>query len=390
MPSIVSLAPAAWWGLIAIAVPILVHLLVRGRAPRVLFPSVRFIPAAPLAAVRVRLLSDRGLLLLRAGIIALAVWALTGPVFVTDRRREMWTHRVARAVVLSGTGGEGERLAADEARGAFAHARFAAPVLADALRDAAEWLDVQPPAARELVVVGDLHEGALTQHDLAAVPRAAGIRFVTTAATVERVTINLHGIASLAPGSASAYRAAVTATPEETRVAYGREQAPVPVRTAAAPGEAQRAEELLEAVLHDGVLWGRRPDRQLTLAFDGSPLARQDLAPASESWMLETLAAAAGLRGGVTEGRLVVVMPMRASDPGAAQVIARVVRTAYTESLDDLEPRRIPRAQLDAWSRPGAGLPADVPLRDEGDRRWIWLMVLSLLVAEQRLRRGDA
>jgi hypothetical protein len=278
----------------------------------------------------------------------------------------------------------------EEARGVFAHARFAAPVLADAVRDAAEWLDAQPPAARELVVVGDLREGALTQHDLAAVPRAAGIRFVTTAAAAERATINLHGIASLAPGSASAYRAAVTATREETRVAYGREQAPVPVRTAAASGEERRAEELLEAVLRDGVLWGRRSDRQLTLAFDGSPLARQALAPASEPWMLETLAAALGVRGGVAEGRFVVVMPVPASDPGAAQLIARIVRAAYAESLDDLEPRRIPRAQLDAWSRPPAGLPADVPLRDEGDRRWIWLMVPLLLIAEHTLRRGGA
>jgi hypothetical protein len=390
MPTIVSLTPAAWWGLIAIAVPILVHLFVRGRAPRVRFPSLRFIPAAPVAAVRVRLLSDRGLLLVRAGIVALAVWALTGPVVVTDARREAWSHRVVRALVVAGTGDGVEQLAVEEARGVFAHARFAAPVLADAVRDAAEWLDAQPPAARELVVVGDLREGALTQHDLAAVPRAAGIRFVTTAAAAERATINLHGIASLAPGSASAYRAAVTATREETRVAYGREQAPVPVRTAAASGEERRAEELLEAVLRDGVLWGRRSDRQLTLAFDGSPLARQALAPASEPWMLETLAAALGVRGGVAEGRFVVVMPVPASDPGAAQLIARIVRAAYAESLDDLEPRRIPRAQLDAWSRPPAGLPADVPLRDEGDRRWIWLMVPLLLIAEHTLRRGGA
>ena len=44
--------------------------------------------------------------------------------------------------------------------------------------------------------------------------------------------------------------------------------------------------------------------------------------------------------------------------------------------------------QLSSWSRqPGSPL-ADAPLRDEGDRRWLWGAALVLLAVEAWMRRS--
>ena len=44
------LQPAAWWGLAAVAVPILIHLLVRRESRRLLFPSLRFLRTTAVAS----------------------------------------------------------------------------------------------------------------------------------------------------------------------------------------------------------------------------------------------------------------------------------------------------------------------------------------------------
>ena len=69
------LNPAAFAGLALLAGPVLVHLLLRHRAERVLFPSLRFVRPSRTAAVRLRLPSDLALLLLRMAIVAVAVAA---------------------------------------------------------------------------------------------------------------------------------------------------------------------------------------------------------------------------------------------------------------------------------------------------------------------------
>ena len=51
---IVWLQPAALWGLVLSALPVLVHLLRRRQADRVAFPSLRFVAGSQAAAVRLR------------------------------------------------------------------------------------------------------------------------------------------------------------------------------------------------------------------------------------------------------------------------------------------------------------------------------------------------
>ena len=50
----------AWFALAAVAVPIAVHLLAHQRGERLPFPTLRFIPATRLAAIRRRAIEDHG------------------------------------------------------------------------------------------------------------------------------------------------------------------------------------------------------------------------------------------------------------------------------------------------------------------------------------------
>jgi len=73
------MAPWAWLGLGTLALPVLVHLLARGRAPLRTLPTLRFLEAAPPVAVRRTRLRDPFLLLLRLLVLLLAVAALARP-----------------------------------------------------------------------------------------------------------------------------------------------------------------------------------------------------------------------------------------------------------------------------------------------------------------------
>ena len=97
------LNPFALWGLLGIAGAVAVHLLARQRAPRLSFPTIRFIRAASTAAIRVRPPSDAWLLLIRSAAIAGAALALAQPSFNTAARRHSWDTRIARAIVVDTT-----------------------------------------------------------------------------------------------------------------------------------------------------------------------------------------------------------------------------------------------------------------------------------------------
>ena len=66
------LNPIALAAFAAIAAPIVVHLLLRRRATRLPFPSLRFIPPSNAAAVRLRSIADWPLLLVRIAIVGVA------------------------------------------------------------------------------------------------------------------------------------------------------------------------------------------------------------------------------------------------------------------------------------------------------------------------------
>src|SRR5882672_2223734 len=75
------LNPLFWFGVAALAAPILVHLVRRTRARRVEFPALVFVRQVPQRTIRRRTLHNLLLLLLRCLAVLLIVVAFTRPFF---------------------------------------------------------------------------------------------------------------------------------------------------------------------------------------------------------------------------------------------------------------------------------------------------------------------
>jgi hypothetical protein len=385
------LQPLAWWGLALLALPIVIHLLARHRSQRLAFPSLVFLPAAPMAALRRRVITNWPLLAVRLLMLAAAVAAVASPVFVSEARRRSWDERVARAIVVASPPGDEIRaIAAEEALASYASTEISAVSLPDAIREALRWLGSQGPAAREIVIVGDLREGALAASDLASVAPQIGLRFLPVAELDAPVAAGWRAVAENAAGTLRSHRVLVTPDLERTSVEYTdvSDSLPGAIRIVAAEEDQPYADALLRAVLRDGLVLGTDDTRTVMVAFDGAPLPGLDrLQPPTQTWMRDTLEQNPEVRGGELDGRLVVRPKVPLKDARAAQLVADVLRTAFTESRIALEPRRIPAALLAAWSRPHGASPADVRPADEGDRRWFWGLALILLAVEHVLRR---
>jgi hypothetical protein len=394
---VIWLEPWAWAGVAALAAPILIHLLARHRQRELLFPTLRFVRATQLAALKRRVIVDVPLLVVRLLILTTAIAALAAPVFVSAARQQAWAARIARAIVTldPSSSSDRDRDAQPIIDGARSTA-FAAQVFgsnagaASAIADAIAWLDRQPPAARELVVVGDLREGAMSAADLANVPATMGIRFLPIASREPVRTAPLEAVVEI-DGRTTARSLLTTLDDDRTRVTLGpssRSFADL-VTVHAAAGEEAMAAAVRDAVLAEGVRLPRDDTRRLAIEFAGASATDELKVPPASPWMRETLAHLAGLKGGERDGRLVVRAGIRATDPAAVHLVDRVVRAAWNDPLDALEPRRIPPATLAAWSRGPAGAPLETPPGNEGDGRWLWVLALALLALEWRIRRAD-
>jgi Aerotolerance regulator N-terminal len=386
--SLVWLNPVAWWGLVAIAVPVIIHLVARHRGRRLLFPSLKFIPTAPMAALRRREITEWPLLIVRIAIVTIATAALAGPVLVSSARRADWNQRVVRATVstIADEGVARDRIAG-ESRSSFLHAHLSAAHLPDAIRDAVSWMKQQPPAARELVVIGDLREGLLLEPDLDLVPSSAGLRFVAVDDGRTGPLPRPRLVADDGSGRTSVFDLEMEASLLSTAVKYAQTTGAEP-RVTIDGGAAQQAhaDAVLRAVLREGVLMNSDRSHEVVIAFDGSTLGG-DLKPPGAGWMRDVLESIPEARGGEQNGALIVRVSMPVTDRRAAGIVAQIVRRAFAGSFDALEPRRLSPATLAAWSRSPGPSPDNVLPADEGDRRWFWAAVLLLLAVEHLLRR---
>ncbi|MGE4066673.1 MAG: BatA domain-containing protein [Vicinamibacterales bacterium] len=377
------LVPGALAGLALVVVPILVHLLVRERGRPRPFPSLRFLRESRMASIARRALGDWPLLAVRCLVIAAATAAVAGPVWTGAGRQAAWAGRVARAVVTAGDAGDA--LARDEAQGAYASTVIRRPVLADGLAAAAHWLEGQPPAAREVVVVAPLVRGDLDAADLAAVPGWVGLRFVraprptTTAAAAD--VLRLEG------GRQAIVPLELSLDDEGTAVTAG---APVPlaapiVEVEAAEAQRDAAESTLAAVLAEGTRLPLDGRRRILVSWGGPSMP--DGVDVRAAWMRRAVAALPGASAREEDGRLVVGLPGDPGDVGAARRLATLLDEAFADDLSPLEPAAIPDQTLAAWTRPPGEPPGGAAPVDEGDRRWPWLAALALLGLEQWMRR---
>jgi hypothetical protein len=400
------LVPAAWVGVALLAIPILIHFLARQQSRRVPFPSLRFLPATQLAALRRRVVSNWPLLLVRVLIVVAAVAAAAGPVVVSNARRQAWDQRIARAIVVVGRTEQLETTIAEAEQDGFRSERFADMRLPDALRAAADWLDAQPPAAREVVIVGDLREGQIEAVDLHAIPPHVAVRFLPHVGDDNGTSIELQGVGELTGEDVERFRVSVRPGVDGTRAEYQRDanvQLPL-LQIVAAANDQSLADALLRAVWRAGVAVESTRQREssgprrhdIVIAFDGAavpvthavdPDGGDALTEPGSEWAREILSHLPATRGEVADTRLVIQVPMSVRDERAAGIVARIVNLAYEHDYSDREPRRISAATLAAWSRPASGSPPDVLPADEGDRRWFWAAALMLLGAEHALRR---
>lgn len=184
--------PWAWLGLLAVAAPIIIHLLGLGRSPTRRFPTLRFFDISRLAPTRRTQLHDPWLLLLRVAILVAAVSALAQPFYASGAREQAYASSLARVVVLD-TSASVQRAGAnalDSAR------RLAAELVAEAdigmvLESAAPghalaggdaWLAMQAQRG-ELVVLSDFQVGAVDTALLRRISAPTGIRLLRLAHT---------------------------------------------------------------------------------------------------------------------------------------------------------------------------------------------------------------
>lgn len=182
--------PAAWLGLLLLALPLAVHMLVRDRARDLPFPTLRFIDGAQPVAIRRSRPDEVGLLLLRLALLALAVVALARPFVradaagagVTDDGRRPAGAVAAQVVLID----EGVR--AEATPDTFERARAAAEgsgaaesrtvgfgglthfPLDAALEGAFAWLETRP-LPHEVVVISDFRSAL----PLPSLPPPAGV-----------------------------------------------------------------------------------------------------------------------------------------------------------------------------------------------------------------------
>jgi hypothetical protein len=404
------LTPLAWFGLAAVAVPVIVHLLTHRRAERIAFPTLRFLQPTRVAAIRRRALEDVALLAVRAAIVVAAVAAFAGPLLVTPARRAAWDARLVTETVES-------------------------VPLPEAIHRAVARLESAPPARRELVIAAPLTIGSLSSADLAAVPPDVGIRFTRIGNLPATRTID----APLLLTPAGDVQRTVTLAAGETSVRETRNagRSSWPVEIVAPPSLKSSADAALAAVLSLRVRVPPADHRARLVLVDangtwGPASAGPTLSDSSairSPWMADAVARisrdadlreesarapnglgdprfaqppwqliARGLDGqpvaaaAASADRLVVATVARQGDLLLPTLLRAIATNLVPETdLRAAEVVAIPDSQLRAWTRqPGPPQSPRPETVERDDRRWLWGAVLLLLLIETWMRRPAA
>jgi hypothetical protein len=395
------LVPAAWIGALAIAAPIVIHLLARPRAIEQPFPTLRFLPGTTSPALRRRRIDRRLLLIVRCAMLVAAAAAAAGPFLITRARRAAWNDRLIRET-----------------------ASDTAVPLRTAVQRAVSNLDAAPPGRREILIRSTFPLGSIDDADVAAIPAAIGLTF-------ERVgtlpaTADLAAVPVLtAPGSAGAPRSIarrIALDGARTTVVDGASQpATLPIEIVAPDGGAAT----LEAVLAERVV-DAPADRRVRLITAGAAATAAAIVAVRTAWIADAISGVvrdAALQDAMAhETRVLASMPapwhvvaanadgkpvVAAAEDADARLLVvtataadRLATAVVIRSLLDARANRsvstgadvvaIGDAKLGAWSRPAG--PAAEPRRDtivDDDRRAIWVFVLALVGLEAWMRRND-
>jgi aerotolerance regulator-like protein len=411
------LNPVAFIGLLALAVPILVHLFGRPAARRQRFPSLRLLRfTQPSPATRSRP-SDLLLLVLRCLTILAAVAALAQP-------RMSGTRAPARVIMID-TSASMLRLTSDGSS-AVQQARSIAQRMLDSAGEgiiietsrpganvagAASWLE-NHSGRRELVIVSDFQLGAVSDGNFAAVPAEIGTTMVraapsgsdargdslagimleaqstTTSATWSgnRPDTGLS-VRILAPEADSV---AVRASMLAVRALVPRRMAPRHRVTAVFPRyerrqalEAQTAP--LDSAWQGDLLIALRRDEKIARYARHDPWFAPCELPGTS--VADGFVASVA-RGSGAEPGLLVFLCVEPGTASATAVLAAIESAiSPAPALEELEPTFEPDEVLRRWDRPAVEVTPRGQDQTSPDGRWLWFLALGLLLLEEWIRR---
>jgi len=388
--------PTAVWALLALAVPVLVHTLVRRRSRPTPFPTLRFIPHTRLASIERRALEDVVLLAIRLGVLAAAVAAVAAPLLVTRARRAAWDAVTVRAEVAVSVPPRGD-----------ANWSIAAETAAEGISQALAWLELQQPGRRELIVRSAFPIGSFSATDVAGIPASVGIRLERAGALPASRRFPAPSVLAREDvGSSVRLRRETLLDRDRTSVQdAGTGETAIPPIEIVAPAARQRsADDVLRSVLVDRVPAAAVSRSARIELVDGMPAATAPVVEGiHEPWMADAAAVVwrdASIRNPERAGRLRFLaegahLVVKADSTIADSALADLARSVFEALAPPVEQRReeilgITDGQLNAWSRePG---PSETPSAEQRpwDGRWFWLAALVLLSVEALVRKRSA
>lgn len=246
------LAPAFLAGLLAISIPVLIHMIHRERRETVAFPSLMFLRKIPYRSVRRQKLRHLLLLAIRCLAIAIIVWAFARPflprrlaatpvasdarevVVVVDRSYSMahggrWARATAAARTLAGQVRSVDRIsvvafgasaaqiveptseASRVERALLAAAAGSEPTrYASGLRMAAQILSASDLPRKEIVLISDFHRSGFAANDDVALPDGVAVRTIDVSRK-ERADVAVASVSVSRAQTGDRVRATVTA-----------------------------------------------------------------------------------------------------------------------------------------------------------------------------------
>lgn len=408
------LNPWAWLGVLGIALPIAIHLLGRGHARVIRFPSLRFVDVSRLLPTRRSRIQDPWLLAVRVAIVAVAALALAQPLLLTRGRRRALDRGLARAIIvdtsasmrrsvvpgrsaLDSAMATGKQLAATAQTSIVVQSNDPAAALAGAVA----WIARQERRG-EIVLLSDFQRGQIDVADFAGVAAQTGIVLRKMAPSDSGISSAIFSLG----GRAIDARASVTAVGTDVAwTAAHRDSTVNPaVKLFAGAGDANRLAALQSVASMVAVPLPLDTTRAIGILFPG--YSAHDAIAASLratrfSWAVALLANArrealpvVSAGDGIIEGqrRFILVTSASAASIDAARLVSLARQSVSTAPAPaELEPATVAESDLRRWERaPAESSPSQHrPLDDDGpsDGRWLWALVLVLLVVEWRLRR---
>ena len=404
------LASSVLFGLAVLAVPIAIHLFAQTPVRRVVVPSLRLVDPRVPRLRRRRRLRDRLLLAVRLTILTAAVLASAGPLIVSPARQARWAARTVRAIVVDNAvrGPAIDAAVAAEQVGATASSVIAADPVEGGIAASLAWLSSQPPARQEVVFVGD--GASVPSAPVAArIPAAVGIRMhrVDDAGTDAEVR---HWLGNDDDGVRRDLRLSRTASSEAPVTTAATTLPLLPVTLRAAEADRAVVEAVWEGIVAEGLFL--RPAEtwqpfeiewagaEVVAADSPGPLTAQDrlvLWPLAQVLVDGTPLPEVALPwigvgpdvAAARDGDKIRLRVTRAAEPGrAATVLRAALAIAAGEQKPPRRMREVDAVTAAAVERPSGGAP-DGATRFEGSRdgRWLWLLAVVGLIAEQALRR---